>query len=116
MRLEGEVEVTHKQHLEQHWHIKRQTQRKLYCWWKALVQGVRTPLAQTRLSAGRRMRLEGEVEVAYKQRLEQRCYNERLTQQKLYRWGQSEKARSMELPGCSELNSRFGHRMPFYSY
>ena len=56
------------------------------------------------------------MEVAYKQRLEQRCYNERLTQQKLYRWGQSEKARSMELPGCSELNSRFGHRMPFYSY
>ncbi|KAK9832482.1 hypothetical protein WJX81_000719 [Elliptochloris bilobata] len=63
-----------------------------------------------------RLRLEGEVEVAYKQRLEQRCYNERLTQQKLYRWGQSERARSMELPNCSELNSRFGHRMPFYGY
>lgn len=63
-----------------------------------------------------RLRLEGEVEVAYKQRLEQRCYNERLTQQKLYRWGQAERARNLELPNCAELNSRFGHRMPFYSY
>ena len=56
------------------------------------------------------------MEVAYKQRLEQRCYNERLTQQKLYRWGQSERARNLDLPNCAELNSRFGHRMPFYSY
>lgn len=63
-----------------------------------------------------RLRLEGEVEVAYKQRLEQRCYNERLTQQKLYRWGQAERARNLDLPNCAELNSRFGHRMPFYSY
>jgi len=66
--------------------------------------------------AARRLRLEGEVEVAYKQRLEQLCYNERLAQQKLYRWGQAQRARAMELPNCAELNTRFGHRMPFYSY
>jgi hypothetical protein len=69
-----------------------------------------------RRRAARRLRLEGEVEVAYKQRLEQLCYNERLAQQKLYRWGQAQRARAMELPNCAELNTRFGHRMPFYSY
>jgi len=44
----------------------------------------------------------------FKDRLETGCYQERLNQQKLYRWGQTERAKNFPLPHCEELKSMFG--------
>ncbi|KAL3131663.1 hypothetical protein ABBQ38_007957 [Trebouxia sp. C0009 RCD-2024] len=60
-----------------------------------------------------RQRVESEVERSYMERLQQVCYREKQHQQQLFRWGQKDKARNMELPSCAELNSRFGYQ---YSY
>ncbi|KAK9830407.1 hypothetical protein WJX72_011593 [[Myrmecia] bisecta] len=57
-----------------------------------------------------RHRVEQEVEFLYKDRLEKRCYAERLNQQKLYRWGQKDRAKAMELNNCDEIAQRFGYR------
>ena len=64
----------------------------------------------------RRYRVESEVERTYVERLQQMCYRERLHQQQLFRWGQRDKARSMELPSCAELSSKFGHQSSAYVY
>lgn len=63
-----------------------------------------------------RYRVESEVERTHVERLQQMCYRERLHQQQLFRWGQRDKARSMELPSCAELSSKFGHQQSTYVY
>lgn len=63
-----------------------------------------------------RFRVESEVERTYVERLQQVCYRERLHQQQLFRWGQRDKARSMELPSCAELSSKFGYHQSAYVY
>ena len=50
-----------------------------------------------------RARVEREVEQLYRQRLEHNCYLERSNQQKLYNWGQRERAKNYPLPHCSNL-------------
>ncbi len=52
------------------------------------------------------------VEQDFKDRLEKRCYAERLQQAQAARWGSKgrEQAMSMELPNCSEIYNRFGYR------
>ncbi|EIE27752.1 DnaJ-domain-containing protein [Coccomyxa subellipsoidea C-169] len=55
-----------------------------------------------------RARVENEVEALFKERLEQQCYAERVNQQRLYRWGQVERAKAFPLPHCEELKATFG--------
>ena len=57
-----------------------------------------------------RLRLEREVEGAYQERLQHRCYNEQLEQRQLYRWGHTARAQAMKLPSCQEFTERFGSR------
>lgn len=63
-----------------------------------------------------RFRVESEVERMYVERLQQVCYREKLHQQQLFRWGQRDKARTMELPSCAELTSKFGYQHSSYVY
>jgi hypothetical protein len=63
-----------------------------------------------------RIQVEQEVELTYKQALEQRCSSERMQQQQLYRFGQKERARQMSLKHCDEISERFGHRYMQYTY
>ena len=77
------------------------------------VQGVACMLTQP---GARRARVESEAESAYKQRLEQQCYAERLNQQKLYRWGYAERARGLPTKSCDELQDRFGLRYTTFAY
>ena len=56
------------------------------------------------------------VENEYKERLEKRCYAERVQQQQAARWGQREKARGMPLPHCNEIYERFGYRYSTYAF
>lgn len=63
-----------------------------------------------------RHRVESEIERTYVERLQQVCYRERLHQQQLFRWGQRDKARTMELPSCEELNNKFGYQQSSYVY
>lgn len=61
----------------------------------------------------RRVQIEHEVNLAYKERLDRLCYNERVSQQRMYRWGQTEKAKAMPLSACKEIGERFGNQ---YAY
>ncbi|KDD73902.1 hypothetical protein H632_c1745p0, partial [Helicosporidium sp. ATCC 50920] len=56
----------------------------------------------------KRMRLENEVENDYKEMLQQKCYNERMIQQRYTYFGRADKARAMELEHCKQLNEVFG--------
>ena len=56
------------------------------------------------------------VEHEYKERLEKRCYAERVQKQQAARWGQREKARGMPLPHCNEIYERFGYRYSTYAF
>lgn len=55
-----------------------------------------------------RARVEREVEQLYRQRLEHNCYLERSNQQKLYNWGQRERAKNYLLPHCDKLRGLYG--------
>jgi len=55
-----------------------------------------------------RARVEKEVETLYRQRLEHNCYVERSNQQKLYNWGQRERAKNYPLPHCDKLRGLYG--------
>lgn len=48
------------------------------------------------------------MEALFRERLEQLCYAERLNQQRLYGWGQVERAKAFPIPHCEELKSMFG--------
>ena len=61
-----------------------------------------------------RLRLEVEVEGAYQERLQRRCYQEQVEKQRLYRWGGSSRAQAMQTPHCQEFNKIFGNRQ-YYS-
>lgn len=63
-----------------------------------------------------RNKVESEVEQHYVERLQQVCYRERMHQQQLFRWGQRDKARTMQMPSCDELESKFGYRQTGYVY
>lgn len=63
-----------------------------------------------------RQRVESEVERSYMERLQQVCYREKMHQQQLFRWGQKDKARKMEMPSCAELNSKFGYQYSSHVY
>ena len=52
--------------------------------------------------------MEREVEQLYRQRLEHNCYLERSNQQKLYNWGQRERAKNYPLPHCDKLRGLYG--------
>jgi carboxylesterase type B len=52
--------------------------------------------------------VEAAVEMQFRERLEQQCYAERVNQQRLYRWGQTERAKTFPLPHCDELKNVFG--------
>ncbi len=56
----------------------------------------------------RRQRVENEVEALLRERLEQQCYAERVNQQRLYRWGQVERAKAFPMPHCEQLKATFG--------
>lgn len=49
------------------------------------------------------------MEQLYRERLEQRCYAERLNQERLRRWGQVERAKAFPLPNCEQLQNTFGN-------
>lgn len=67
-----------------------------------------------------RVRLEKQVESEYYERVQSRCHQEKLTQQRLWTWGHRDKAREMAMPSCSELqglNEKLGlHRYSDSSY
>lgn len=49
----------------------------------------------------RRARLEMDIEVANKERLEQRCYTERVNQQTLFRWASGGRSTMTQLNPCA---------------
>ena len=51
----------------------------------------------------------------YKDRLDRQCYNERMNQQRAYRWGQSAKAKAMPMTACKEIVDRFGNQYAYQS-
>ena len=63
-----------------------------------------------------RDKVESEVERYYIERLQTVCYRERMHQQQLFRWGQRDQAKKMELPSCAELTSKFGYQQTSYVY
>lgn len=54
-----------------------------------------------------RQRAEHGIEVDYKDRVEKECYQERLQQQRLARWGYADRAAAVKMTSCEELASRF---------
>eukprot|EP00887_Chlorella_sp_A99_P007941 scaffold12.g7941.t1 len=59
-----------------------------------------------------RVRLEQQVETDYRDWLQQQCYNEHMNKQRLYYYGQRERAMKMELRSCNELTTRFATPRP----
>jgi hypothetical protein len=62
-----------------------------------------------------RARIEQAAEVSYKERLDQLCYTERINQQRMYRWGQSAKAKGMPMAACQEIIDKFGNQYAYQS-
>uniref|UniRef100_A0A061S2H6 DnaJ homolog subfamily B member 12 n=1 Tax=Tetraselmis sp. GSL018 TaxID=582737 RepID=A0A061S2H6_9CHLO len=56
-----------------------------------------------------RANVEAHVERAFKAHLEERCYQERLQQQRIKRWD-PKRAKEMSLPNCEEINRIWGVR------
>lgn len=56
-----------------------------------------------------RAQVEAHVERSYKEILEERCYHQRIQQQRMRRWDWK-KARDMKLPDCEEINRIWGVR------
>ena len=52
----------------------------------------------------------------YKDRLEKHCAQERMQQQRMFRWGHRDQAQRMELPHCQEMQDRFGYRFSQFAY
>lgn len=48
------------------------------------------------------------MESDLREELQQRCYGERMLQQRYRYYGQKRKAETMEMPYCEELAERFG--------
>ena len=57
-----------------------------------------------------RVRLEHQIESEYRASLQQKCYNERMLQQRYHYYGRREEAKRMELRSCDELSRRFASR------
>lgn len=46
-----------------------------------------------------------QVESEHYERTHLRCQQERMTQHRMYTWGNRERAKAMAMPGCEELGS-----------
>ncbi|KAK9798950.1 hypothetical protein WJX73_007854 [Symbiochloris irregularis] len=62
-----------------------------------------------------RIRLEREVEGAFHERLQRRCYLEQMEKQRMSRWGGTTRAQALKMPACQEYNEIFGNRQYYTS-
>lgn len=60
-----------------------------------------------------RQHMENKIELEYKDRLENLCYNERLRQLHLMRMGYTDRAKKVELKSCDEISQRFGYKAAY---
>eukprot|EP00884_Botryococcus_braunii_P020856 jgi/Botrbrau1/7454/Bobra.0083s0021.1 len=63
-----------------------------------------------------RFRMENDVELMYKERLEGECSRERKIQTHIYYWEGRKKASAMPLPHCEKLKETFGSRQTHTVY
>jgi len=61
------------------------------------------------IGSSARNQLEQHVERTFKEYLEERCYQERLQQQRMKRWDHK-RAKEMQMPNCNEINRIWGTR------